>query len=49
LYVINYEAVKVDLVEVPIKRRAHPLSMEYQIINLKLDKFEILELPYMRV
>src|ERR1035441_2257137 len=41
LYIINYEAVKTDLIEVPIAELAHPLSVEYRLENLVRDHFEV--------
>jgi hypothetical protein len=49
LYVIGYEAVKNDLLEVPVEQRAHPLSVEFRLEKLRRDQFEVLELPRMRV
>jgi hypothetical protein len=49
LYVINYAAVSGDLIEVPVEKRAHPLSVEFQLEHLHRDHFDILELPRMKV
>jgi|ERR1051326_5115981 hypothetical protein len=49
LYIINYERVKLDLIEVPVERRAHPLSIEFQLEKLSRGQFDVLELPRMKV
>jgi hypothetical protein len=43
LLVIPYPLVSSQIKQVAIKDRAHPLSQEYIIANLKRDQFDILE------
>lgn len=43
IYIIPFTAVSSILIEVPIKERAHPLSIEYVIESLPRDHFDIIE------
>lgn len=49
LYVINYQAVSRDLIEVPLNRRANPYCPEFQLAQVNRSNFEPLELPKMRI
>jgi hypothetical protein len=45
LYVIPYGLVARQAKVVPVERRAHPLSDEYQIESLPRTRFDMIELP----
>lgn len=44
LYVIPFECVRGTVVDVPVRERAHPLSIEYRVERLSRDCFDMLEL-----
>lgn len=43
IYVMPYQTVSHRLSEVPVKKRAHPLSIEYVIEELPHDEFDVIE------
>lgn len=45
LYVIPFSAVASSLTKVPVERRAHPLSDEYIVEDLRTGSFDVLEFP----
>ena len=45
LYVIPYYKVSKVIREVPVNKRAHPLSEEYIISGLRVGSFDVLQLP----
>jgi hypothetical protein len=44
LYVIPFDRLEGRVPEVPVSRRAHPLSLEYRIEDLRSGCFDLLEL-----
>jgi hypothetical protein len=45
LYVIPYYKISKIVHEVPVDKQAHPLSEEYIISDLRVDSFDVLQLP----
>jgi hypothetical protein len=43
LYVIPFDGVSQKIVTVPVPERAHPLSLEYRITDLRRNEFDLLE------
>ncbi|HEX8360634.1 MAG TPA: hypothetical protein VF613_11015 [Longimicrobium sp.] len=44
LYVIPFDRLEGRVPEVPVAQRAHPLSLEYRVENLRSGCFDVLEL-----
>jgi len=44
LYVIPYEQVRECVIRIPVARRAHPMSVEYQVDPLPRASFDMIEL-----
>ncbi|MBD0321115.1 MAG: hypothetical protein ICV87_12320 [Gemmatimonadetes bacterium] len=44
LYVIPYDSLGRRVPEVPVSQRAHPLSLEYRIEDLRSGCFDLLEI-----
>jgi hypothetical protein len=44
LYVIPFDRLEGNVPEVPVSLRAHPLSLEYRVEDLRRGCFDVLEL-----
>jgi hypothetical protein len=44
LYVIPFDRVRGRIAEVPVRERAHPMSIEFRVEHLSRNCFDMLEL-----